>query len=390
MLEKIKTLVVKLNKARYEYYVEDNPSMTDEEYDKAYAELEALERETGIVEKDSPTHNVGYPIIQSKFKKVKHNHLMLSLDKTKTAEGVYNFSQGKSIVGMFKEDGLTVSLSYDENGNFIKGETRGDGEIGEDVTENLKYVSNIPKKIKTNKKITVDGEIICTKKNFNTINFALPNSERFSHIRNYASGSLRQLNPNVTKDRKLSFIAWDLIEPVEYNFNNEFVNKIFYLQKLGFETVNYIICLNNNEKEENIICIEQTINKLQEEAQKRQHPIDGIVFKFNDINFGNLQGKTEHHFKNGIAWKPEEELVISYLKDIIYQVGKTGILCPVAIFDPVQIDGTTIERASLNNLSILEKTLGEKPFIGQEILISKRNQIIPKIEKAKDINGLWI
>lgn len=355
-----------------EKYNEGHPEISDEEWDNAYFKLKKAEEESGIIFANSPTQSIQYDIV-SNLIKTKHNHPMLSLDKTKEINDINSFLGEEDYVAMLKMDGLTCSLTY-ENGKLIKAETRGDGVIGEDITHNIYTVKNIPITIPDKTSISIDGEIICTYEKFEKWN------TEYKNPRNFASGSIRLLDPKECQKRCLSFVAWELIDN-NYDFKY-FSKKLAHLDSLGFDVVPFLVLHGNVQ--------DWVISDLRRSAEKHSYPIDGLVFKFQDIEYGESLGKTAHHFNDAISYKFYDDLYETKLIDIIWSMGRTGQITPVALFETINIDGTEVNRASLSNLSILKKTLGERPFKGQTIMVTKRNQIIPKIEKAKDENGQWI
>ena len=366
--EKIKSLINKLNNYRNSYYNDNISIVADSEYDKLYDELEELEKETGIVYSNSPTQNVGY-LIQDKLIKVKHNHPMLSLDKTKDCKDIISWFHEKDIVCMHKLDGLTVSIQYDQNGNLVSAETRGDGEIGEDITDNIKAVSNVPLKIKKGP-LVVDGEIIVKKDVFDKINKTLSEDEKFSHPRNYASGSIRQLDVSITKKRELSFIAWRLISS-EF-MTNSFYNNLLYLVQLGFEVVIFELI----KYPYTLDIIEDITKKFKEIAIEHNYPIDGCVFSYEDINYGISLGTTSHHPYHSYAFKYENENINTVLMNVEWNVGKSGMVAPTAVFAPILLDGALTTRATLHNVSIIKSLeLG----YGDMITVAKMNEVIPKV-----------
>lgn len=369
MINRIKKLVDELN-YHTKLYDEGNPILTDEQWDKLYFELVGLENLTGIYLGNSPTQKITYNIVND-LKKVKHDHPMLSLQKTQSIDEINDFIGNKPYIIMLKIDGLTCSLGY-ENGRLISAETRGDGEIGEDVLHNANVIKNIPKKIPYKGKLTVDGEIICK------INiFKKYYAEEYKNPRNFASGSIRLLNSRECDERCLSFIAWDAV--------NFYTNEIFtlserlaFLQDLGFEVTDFDTISKFNE---------DTIEFFKNSANRQNIPIDGLVVKYNDCKYYESLGKTDHHFRGGMAFKFYDETYETKLINIEWTMGRTGILTPVAVFEPVEIDGCTVTRASMHNLSIMEELLG-KPYKGQKVWVSKRNMIIPQIEKAEKWDNL--
>lgn len=372
-LEREKTLISQLNYYRDLYYNKNISEISDEEYDGLFDELVNLEIKTGIVYPNSPTQTVGY-MVQGKFEKVKHDHPMLSLDKTKEWSDVIKWSRGKNIVGMLKEDGLTCSLTYNEEGYLIQAETRGDGIIGELVTENIKAVSNIPQRIFTNgQKLVVDGEMIVKKDVFEKINETLSKNDKFSHPRNYASGSIRQLDVNITKKRNLSFIAWKYVEG--YDKTNSFYDNLESLENKGFEVVPFFKIPNTMVNEDNLATFLDDMYKI---AKAKKHSVDGLVFTQDDIEFGESLGMTGHHLNHSYAFKIQNEIVETILKDIEWSVGKTGIVAPTAIFNPVDLDGAVTSKATLHNLSYIW-ALGID--IGSKIGVIRANEVIPRVEK---------
>ena len=354
----IQSLVDRLNYLTKKY-AEGVPEVSDKEWDELYFQLLQEERESGIKLPDSPTQTIYYANIVDNLKKVAHNHQMLSLDKTKSVLEVKTFLHGQDYVAMAKMDGLTCSLRY-LGGELVSAETRGNGIVGEDITHNAEVMSSIPKKINYNEELVVDGEIICLISDFQDF------KDEYKNPRNFAAGSARLLNANECAKRKLTFIAWDLING--FNDETHFVNKLIKLQDLGFQVVPWRL-------QEDIT---DAIENIQNWCRINGYPIDGIVFKFNDIAYGNSLGKTAHHFKNAIAYKFYDEKYETTLIDIEWSMGRTGQLTPIAIFIPVEIDDTEISRASLHNINIMENLL-IKPFKGQIISVYKSNQIIPQV-----------
>ena len=363
-------------------YDEGRPMVSDKQWDDWYFEVQKYEMNyPNCIQPDSPTQVIHFEEV-SELKKVKHNHLMLSLNKTKDIEEVKSFLGGHPYIAMAKMDGLTCSLTY-EGGKLVRAETRGDGEVGEDITHNALVIPSIPKRIYQKTPITIDGEIICDYKTFEIVKA----EAGYKNPRNYASGSIRLLDNGECYNRKLKFVAWDVINPEndgyrELSWLSD--NLGFLRQFFNFITVPYII---NIQKEANI---EEEIEFIKEECKRLSYPIDGIVFKYDKLKDYDAAGRTDHHFKGGLAYKFYDEEYETRLKTIEWSISRTGQISPIAVFENINIDGTDISKASLSNLSIMKQTLGEHPFVGQELRVSKRNQIIPKIERAKDENGEWI
>ena len=362
VVNRMKDLIQQLN-YHTELYDKGQTEISDTEWDKLYFKLQELEQTYGMYLPDSPTQKIHYEV-KDGLQKVTHNHPMLSLGKTKDMNEVYSFLGNKDFIAMCKMDGLTCSLRY-LNGVLVSAETRGDGVVGEDVLHNVLTIKNIPKRIPYDEEIIVDGEIICTYDNFEKI------KDEYQNPRNIAAGSIRLLDSRECARRDLSFVAWDLIKGFEAE---EFLYyRLLTLQtKLGFTVVPYISGDEWNSKE-----------YLVEKAKELGYPIDGLVFKFDDVAYGNSLGATDHHLRNAIAFKFEDELFESKLKYITWTIGRTGVLTPVAVFEPVEIDFTIVERASLHNVSIMRETLG-CPYVGEPIQIYKANQIIPQIMPVDD------
>lgn len=380
-INRIKELVNQLNYHRNLYYNESRSEISDFEYDQLFDELSALEKETGFVLAASPTQTVGYEV-KSSLNKVTHNHPMLSLDKTKSVDDVIKFLNGRDGIVMAKMDGLTCSLRY-LNGELVSAETRGNGEVGEDILHCAKTIKNLPLKIECLDEVIVDGEVIITYDDFNKINETLPDDEKYKHPRNLASGSIRQLDSSVAAQRNMKFIAWKLVKgwmscsderPIS---KNSFIDRLYLLYKLGFEVVPVYYIHNTRVTER----VDNLIELIKTTCKNSSLPIDGCVFGYDDVAYGESLGATGHHLRSQLAFKFYDELYETKLLNIDWTMGKTGVLTPTAVFEPVEIDGTNVERASLSNLSIMEETLGT-PFAGEEIFVSKRNMIIPKVESA--------
>lgn len=380
-LIRIKRLIKQLNEYRDSYYNDARPVVSDAAYDKLFDELSELEKETGVVYANSPTQTVGY-VVKSELEKVKHSHPMLSLDKTKSVDDLVKFAGEKDCILSLKMDGLTCLLTY-ENGELVQGETRGDGEVGELITHNAKVFDNVPLTIDYKGHFEIEGEAIITYDDFNKINEPLSVDKKYKNPRNLASGSVRQLDSKIASQRHIKFIAWKV--PTEVA-SNSFINRLQYAAELGFDTVPFLPIRGNSNAEFINIVIEQ----LQRRANERNFPIDGLVATYNDITYGESLGMTGHHPKHSIAFKFYDEEVETVLKNIEWSMGKIGSLTPVAIFDPVEIDGTMVERASLHNVSILTKLDLQ---IGDTIIVYKANQIIPQVKEnlsAKDRESAYI
>lgn len=350
-------------------YEEGRPAISDSAYDRLYFELKQIEEDTGIIYPDSPTQSIPYDIVNS-LTKVEHNHPMLSLDKTKDFEEVKKYFGDFAVVAMCKMDGLTCSLTY-QDGELIRAETRGNGQVGEDITHNARVIPSIPKKVPVKGELVVDGEVISTKENFRRF------EDTYKNPRNFASGSIRLLDSNECANRGLTFVAWDEIT-TRYDENHEyyFHEKLDHLSFLGFTVVpNYV----------RPDVDEEVIDLLKKDAEELSYPIDGLVFKFDDVGYGNSLGATSHHMNSAYAFKFYDEAYPTILRDIEWGLGRTGRISPVAIFDDIEFEDATVNRASLHNLSIIENLFGpEGPHKGQTIYISKRNMIIPTVEEVDE------
>lgn len=363
----MKARIEELNKASAAYYNTGQPIMSDAEFDNKLEELRQWEEENGIVLSNSPTHNVGATVLDN-VKEVTHKTPMLSLEKCHSAEEVIKFANEHKLVASVKLDGLTVRLTY-KDGDLILAESRGNGTVGSDVTEHVKQFTNVPLHINKEGTYIIDGEALIKLDDFAEIN---KNGE-YKNSRNLAAGTLSSLDTSVVKDRKLSWYAWEIVDDYDKEINS-FSHNLLEAKKLGFEVVPYVLILPK------YIC-DETINIILNLAENNFLPQDGVVFKFDDVKYGKSLGNTSHHFRNGIAYKVFNNSVETTLRDIEWSMGKTGILTPVAVFKPIKIEGTIVERASLSNLSTMKNTLGD-PYIGQKIMVSKRNMIIPKVESG--------
>ena len=367
----MKELIQTLISASEAYYNSGNTIMSDKEYDELFDKLKNMEQETGVVMSNSPTQNVGAKVL-TELNEVTHKYPMLSLDKCHSTEEIIKFAKGRDVLAMIKLDGLTIRIKY-ENGNLISAETRGDGEAGSDVTEHVKQFLNVPLNIKHSGTYMIDGEAVITDNDFKVVN---ANNE-FANSRNLASGTLSVLDTSLVFKRKLRFIAWDIIEGED---SNSFVERLQGAENLGFDIVPYCFVADyyipSELDDEKVMFF---INKIKGFAGNLSLPMDGVVWKFNDVAYGKSLGATRHHFRNGIAYKFKDEAVESTLKDVEWTMGKTGVLTPTAVFEPVEIEGTMVERASLHNLSIMYGLWGRTWHSGLTVSVVKANQIIPQI-----------
>ena len=379
-IERIKELVELLNYYRDEYYNSQNSVISDFEYDQLFDELCSLEQETDFIMAVSPTQTVGYEV-KSELKKVKHNHPMLSLDKTKDIDDIVKFLNGHSGIVMAKMDGLTCSLRY-VDGELVSAETRGDGEVGEDVLHCAKTIKNLPLKIEYKEELIVDGEIIITYDDFEKINSTLQEDQRYKHPRNLASGSIRQLDSSIAAQRNMKFIAWKLVEGWMAPFNSRDINKHSFCDRLrmlnlfGFEVVPFITTPYHMLTRH---VVESDINWIKKDCQSAKYPIDGCVIGYDNTKYGDSLGATGHHLRSQLAYKFYDELYETKLLDIEWTMGKTNSLTPTAIFKTVNIDGTDISKASLHNVSIIKK-LGLTNNC--TVRVYKANQIIPQIDSC--------
>lgn len=364
-IERIKELVKELNRYRDAYYNESRPTISDAEYDKLFDELQSLENKTGIIMSNSPTQTVGYEV-KSQLEKIKHEYPMLSLDKTKSVDELNKFVGDKDAIVMLKLDGLTVAVTY-ENGIMIKAETRGNGSEGELITSNAKTFVNLPTTIPYKDKLVVFGEAIITYDDFKTINNKLSEDEKYKNPRNLVSGSVRQLNSQICAERNVKFIAWRLVEGSD---NNDFYQRLLELKSYGFDivpTAFYDSCK-----------IKQILEEAHQVAADEKIPIDGCVVSYRNVKYMDSLGATSHHMRSQYAFKYTDEEAETTLLDIEWSMGKSGQLTPVAIFEPIELEGTTVSRASVHNVSILTKLDLQ---VGDTVTVYKSNQIIPQIRE---------
>lgn len=366
-VKRIQELVKQLNEYRDVYYNEARSDVSDAEYDRLFDELSELENETGVVYTNSPTQTVGYEV-KSELEKVEHSHPMLSLDKTKSVDDLVKFAGDKDCILSLKMDGLTCLLTY-ENGELVQAETRGDGEIGELITHNARVFDNIPLSIDYKGHFEIEGEAIITYEDFDKINKSLPDDKKYKNPRNLASGSVRQLDSKIAAQRHIKFIAWKVPTDIA---SSSFINRLQYALDIGFDTVPFLPIRGNCNAEFINIVVEQ----LRKRAKEKSFPIDGLVATYNDITYGESLGTTGHHPKHSIAFKFAEDSAETVLREIEWSMGKTGSLTPVAIFDSVDLAGTSVSRASLHNISIMKEL---NVSIGSTVTVVKKNEIIPQI-----------
>ena len=373
-LERIKQLIKDLNNASYAYY-NQIPIMHDYEWDKMYDELINLEEETGIVLSNSPTHNVGYSIADE-LKEVEHNHPMLSLDKTKSIDELIEFIGNKDCFLSVKADGLTTSLHY-INGKLIGAETRGDGVIGTECLQNVLTMKNVPKEIPYKNELIIDGETIIGWDTFREINDKLPKDKKYKHPRNLVSGSLQLLDSKEAASRNMRFVAWRVIKGFEHKTPSK---DLFKAKDIGFEIIPILKSPRINQKEELVILL----NQIRESANSHNIPYDGAVMAVDDYKIAESMGRTDKFFRHSMAYKYEDELFETVLTDIEWNTSKTGLINPVAIFKPVDLNGAITTRATLHNITyIKDMMLG----IGDRIRIYRSNMVIPKVHDSIDKSG---
>lgn len=378
-ISQIKELVSKLNEHRHAYYNLNAPSITDKEYDQMFDTLKKLEMETGVVLSNSPTQNVGYYPV-SILKKVKHPTPLLSLDKTKQVAELCSLYKRNFVLLMLKLDGLTTKLVY-EDGKLLQASTRGDGETGEDITHNIPAYRNVPLTIPYKDRLVITGESYIHIHDFERLKDTLrdSNGKPYKNARNLAAGSVRNLNPAECAKRCVYFTAFNVLEGMVDNpYSDSRQMRLSLLKPLGFDTCPYIAIEGPAPSEE---LVTTAINSLQAEASKRQIPIDGIVAIFDSLSYSKSCGRTGHHYKDGLAYKFEDEQYETILRKIEWTPTRFGEIAPVGIFDTIEIDGCDVSRASLHNLTFI-KNLELVP--GCRILVSKRNMIIPHIEENLD------
>ena len=370
--ERMKELIDVLNKAAYAYYAKDMEIMSNYEYDALYDELVLLEEETGVVLSNSPTIHVGFEAVDE-LPKERHEKPMLSLAKTKSREELREWLNGKEALLSWKLDGLTIVLTY-ENGTLQKAVTRGNGEIGEVITNNARVFKNIPHKIAFEGRLILRGEAVITYSDFEKVNAEIADAEtKYKNPRNLCSGSVRQLNNEITSKRNVRLFAFNLVDAIgadgaAVDFKNDRENQFLFLKEQGFDVVEYYRV--------NPDTIMDTIEQFATKIVDYDVPSDGLVLTLCDLAYGESLGRTAKFPRDSIAFKWADETAQTTLLEIEWSPSRTGLINPVAIFEPVQLEGTTVSRASVHNLSIMEELeLG----IGDQITVYKANMIIPQI-----------
>ncbi len=366
-LERIKFLVGRLNEASRAYYQDAREIMPNIEYDAMYDELLELEKETGIILSNSPSQNVGYEIL-SDLPKERHPQRMLSQNKTKSREELRDWLGDKTGILSWKLDGLTVVLTY-EDGKLVKAVTRGNGDVGEVVTANARFFDNVPLSVSYKGRLVLRGEAVIKYSDFEKINESIGDSDaKYKNPRNLCSGSVRQLDPGVTRGRHVNFIAFTLVEAAGVDFGNSHARELDWLGELGFDVVFYRFV-----DKENII---QAVESFESEIPGNDFPSDGLVLLFDDIEYGRSLGSTAKYPRDSIAFKWADSKEETTLLGIEWSASRTGLINPVAVFEPVELEGTTVSRASVHNISIMEELgLGA----GDRITVYKANMIIPQI-----------
>lgn len=373
--DRIKELVNILNEAAKVYYSGTDEIMSNYEYDKLYDELLRLEEETGIVLSASPTQRVGYETL-SELQKETHESPMLSLDKTKSVEALADFTGAHKSVLSWKLDGLTVVLTYNE-GELVKAVTRGNGYVGEVITQNAKVFKNLPLTIPFKGNLVLRGEAIITYSDFEKINAEITAEEdKYKNPRNLCSGSVRQLNSEITAKRNVNLIAFALIKAEGVDFNNSVEEQFRWLEAQGFDVVERVMVTAAD--------MQDKVQYFADRVKSNDFPSDGLVMMFDDIAYGESLGTTSKFPRNAIAFKWQDETAVTTLKEIEWSASRTGLINPVAIFEPVELEGTTVSRASVHNVSIVkELQLG----IGDTITVYKANMIIPQIAENLTKSG---
>lgn len=375
-MERMKELVSILNKAGKAYYQDAKEIMSNFEYDKLYDELLALEKEEGVVLSNSPSIHVGYEVL-SELPKERHAQPMLSLDKTKDVEALKSWIGTQKGLLSWKLDGLTIVLTY-EGGKLVKAVTRGNGEIGEVITNNAKVFQNVPLEISYTGTLILRGEAVIKYSDFEEMNRTIEDVDaKYKNPRNLCSGSVRQLNNEITAQRKVNFYVFTLVQAEDVDFKNSRSEQMKWLAGLGFDTV--------EKKEVTRDTMEEAVAYFAKKIETNDLPSDGLVLVLDDIAYGRSLGTTAKFPRDSIAYKWQDEIKETVLKEIEWSASRTGLINPVAIFEPVELEGTTVSRASVHNVSIMESLeLG----IGDTIKVYKANMIIPQIEENLTRSGV--
>lgn len=375
-IERIGALAKRLNEAAKAYYQDAAEIMSNYEYDALYDELVALEQETGVVLASSPTVNVGYEVL-TELPKERHEKPMLSLDKTKDVQALKEWVGNQKTMLSWKLDGLTIVLTY-QDGKLTKAVTRGNGEVGEVITNNARVFKNVPLNIGYKGELVLRGEAVITYSDFYKINEEITDADaKYKNPRNLCSGSVRQLNNEITAKRNVNFFAFSLVKAEHMDFENSQEKQCLWLKEQGFDVVEYEMVTAEN--------LEESVKRFAEKIETNDFPSDGLVLVYDDIAYGESLGRTAKFPRNAIAFKWADEIRETTLKEIEWSPSRTGLINPVAIFEPVELEGTTVARASVHNLSVMEElALG----IGDTIEVYKANMIIPQIAKNKTRSGM--
>lgn len=372
--ERMKYLVDKLNEYRHLYYNCNDPVVSDEVYDRMYDELKALEKETDIVYSNSPTSTVGWKPV-SELKQIHHPIPLLSLDKQKNIDEIIKFIKKADSSLMYKLDGLTVRLDY-ENGELVAAGTRGDGEVGEDITHNIPAFLNVPLKISHKDRLSVSGEAFIFRDKFDEMNKLLPDEKKYKGPRNLAAGTVRAFEPRLCRERGVNFYAFNVLEGFEGIPSK--LERLDMLEELGFSVCRRMMLKKDIDAKQ----LEDLFDEMKAEAERAKFPIDGMVIQYDDVAFSKSLGHTGHHYRDGYAYKYEDDLYETTLREIIWNTSRSGMLAPVAVFDAVEIEGS-ITHATLHNVTYIKQL---QLNIGDRILISKRNMIIPAVEGNLDMH----
>ncbi len=373
---RMQELVELLNRAAKAYYQDADEIMSNYEYDALYDELQALEAQTGVTLSSSPTVNVGYEVL-SELPKERHPSPMLSLDKTKDVAGLQAFAGDQKVVMSWKMDGLTIVLTY-RDGGLVKAVTRGNGEVGEVITANARTFKNLPLQIPYKGELVLRGEAVIGYKDFEKINEEIAEVDaKYKNPRNLCSGSVRQLNSEITAKRNVKFYGFALVQAEGVDFHNSRAAQLDWLASQGFEVVEHIVV----SREE----IPNEVIKFSEKIVSNDFPSDGLVLIYDDVAYGQSLGRTSKFPRDSFAFKWADETSKTVLREIEWSPSRTGLINPVAIFDPVELEGTTVSRASVHNISIMEELeLG----IGDQIEVYKANMIIPQIAENLTRSGV--
>ena len=372
-IERMKQLNELMKKASDAYYNTGEAIMSDYEYDKLYDELAALEKETGVILSGSRTQEVGYEVASS-LKKVRHGSRMLSLEKTKSVDELVSWLGSNGGFLSWKLDGLTLVLTYD-NGKLIQAVTRGNGEVGEDITANAQHITGIPKQIPFSGRLVVRGESLMKYKDFENVNATIEDGSKYKNPRNLCVGTVRNLDPKVTAERNINFFAFNLVSADGYE-ENSFAKRLEWLSGIGFQTV-YGVSVTGES-------LAAAVKDFEKSVTDNEFPSDGLVLMLDDVAYGASLGETSHAPRNGIAFKWQDETADTKLLEVEWSASRTGLLNPVAIFEPVELEGTTVSRASVHNVSIVKEL---KLGIGDTVSVYKANMIIPQILENKTCSG---